>query len=71
MIIVHRLNGKELAINADKIKFVEATPDTLLTLAVGDGVDERIMVQEAVDEVIKRVVDFKQRCLHPIVRSEQ
>ncbi len=56
MIVLHRLNGKAFVLNAEQIKFVEATPDTLITLAHGD---EKFMVKEKVDEVVKLVVDYK------------
>lgn len=55
MIILHRLNGKEFVVNSDLIQYVEATPDTLLTLISG----EKIMVLEKVDEVISAVRTFK------------
>ena len=48
MIVVHRLNGKEFVVNCELIKFVEATPDTVLTLAD----NEKIMIKESVEEVI-------------------
>jgi flagellar protein FlbD len=54
MIKVTRLGGKELVVNADLIRFVEATPDTLLSLTTG----EKVMVQESVDEVIRRVIEY-------------
>ena len=47
MIQVTRLNGLPVVINAELIKFVEATPDTLISLTTG----EKIMVKEPVDVV--------------------
>ena len=43
---MHRLNGKEFVLNADQIKFIESTPDTVVTLF---GNDEKFMVKEGVD----------------------
>jgi len=60
MITVHRLNGKEFVLNAEHIKFIEATPDTLITLITND---EKFMVKEGVDEVIKKVIDYKKQWL--------
>ena len=54
MIKVTRLNGKEFVVNAELIKFVEAIPDTLVTLSCGD----KIVVREGVDEVVKRAVEY-------------
>jgi flagellar protein FlbD len=61
MIILHRLNGKEFVLNAEHIKFVESTPDTLITLISGD---EKFMVKESVEEVIKSVIDYKHKWLY-------
>ena len=54
MIKVTRLGGKELVVNADLIRFVESTPDTIISLTTG----EKIMIQEGVDEVIRRVIEY-------------
>jgi flagellar protein FlbD len=54
MIKVTRLGGKELVVNADLIRFVESTPDTIISLTTG----EKIVVQEGVDEVIRRVIEY-------------
>lgn len=54
MIVVTRLNDKRFVLNAELIKSVEETPDTLITLTTGD----KIMVKETVDEVVRRAVEF-------------
>lgn len=59
MIHVTRLNGKEFIINCDMIKFVESTPDTVITLADGD----KLMVRESVDTVIERTMNYRKRIL--------
>ncbi|MEW6057447.1 MAG: flagellar FlbD family protein [Bdellovibrionota bacterium] len=55
MIIVHRLNGKEFVINAELIRSVESTPDTMITM-VGN---EKLMVQESVQDILRKVVQYK------------
>jgi len=55
MIEVTRLNGLPVVINADLIKFVEATPDTLISLTTG----EKIMVREPVDLVTERAKAYR------------
>ena len=57
MIKVTRLNGEEIVVNADLIEFVESTPDTLITLTTG----KKLMVQEAVDTVVERTVQYRHR----------
>jgi flagellar protein FlbD len=39
------------------IKFIEETPDTMITLTTG----EKLMVRETVDEVIAATKDYRQR----------
>lgn len=56
MIVVHRLNGKEFVVNCELIKYVEATPDTVLTLTD----NEKIMIKESVSEVLAATLKYKQ-----------
>jgi flagellar protein FlbD len=58
MISLTRLDGKEIVVNADLVLTVEATPDTVLTLASG----EHLMVREPPAEVIERAAAWRRRC---------
>jgi len=66
MIKVTRLNGSELVINADLIEFVEAIPDTIISLVTG----KKIMIKETTDDVIDRVAEFKRLSSGPVVPKE-
>ena len=57
MIFVHRLNGKQFVVNCELIKFIESTPDTLITLSAG----EKLMVKESVDEVVGATMNYRKR----------
>ena len=59
MIQLTRLNNQPLMVNSDLIKFVERAPDTVLTLVSG----EKIVVLEAPDQVLHRVVEFRRTIL--------
>jgi len=61
MIHVTRLDGREIAVNAELVTTVEGTPDTLLTLVNG----ARILVKEDVDEVVARIVAYRRSLHHP------
>jgi len=61
MIKVTSLNGREIVVNAELIRTVEATPDTVITLAG----EHRIIVREAVDEVIRRVIEYRREVRRP------
>ena len=50
-----RLNGLPIVVNAELVKFIEATPDTLISLTSG----EKIMVKEPVDVVSQRVMEYR------------
>ncbi len=54
MIVVTRLDNRVIVINAELIKMIEATPDTIITLVNGDTV----IVRESVQEVVRRAVDY-------------
>jgi len=57
MIRVKRLNNKEFVVNSELILFVEATPDTVITLTTG----QKIVVAESIDDIINKVIDYKAR----------
>jgi flagellar protein FlbD len=64
MIRLTRLDNHELVVNADLVECLEATPDTIISMTTG----RKIVVKESVDEVIKRIIEFRHRLL-PIVKS--
>jgi len=57
MIQLTRLNNRPLVVNSDLIKFIENTPDTVITLVSG----EKIVVLETVAEVMEEIVNFRRR----------
>ena len=56
MIRLTRLDGEPFILNADLIRYVEARPDTFITLTSG----ERLVVSESMDEVLRRAVAYQQ-----------
>jgi flagellar protein FlbD len=54
MISLTRLNNQNFVVNAELIKFIESTPDTLITLTTG----ERLLVKESSTDVIRSVIDY-------------
>jgi len=57
MVKVTRLNGSEFVVNSDLIEFIEATPDTVITLNTG----KKIIVVETVDEVLREIVKYRRK----------
>jgi flagellar protein FlbD len=56
MIRLTRLGGEPFVLNAELICYVEARPDTFITLTTG----ERLVVTEPMDEVLRRAVAYQQ-----------
>ena len=54
MITLTRLDNRVVILNAELIKMLEATPDTIVTLINGDT----LVVRESVDEVVRRAIDY-------------
>jgi flagellar protein FlbD len=56
MIHLTRLNHIPLVVNSDLIEHIEITPDTVIALTTG----QKFLVLETPDEVIERVIRFRQ-----------
>jgi len=54
MITLTRLDGRVVVLNADLIKMIESTPDTIITLVNGDT----MIVREPVDDVVEKSIDY-------------
>jgi flagellar protein FlbD len=59
MIRLTKLNNQQVVVNSDLIKFVEESPDTLVTLVTG----EKIVVLEKATSVLERVIEFRRSVL--------
>lgn len=63
MIQLTRINRVPLVLNSDLIEHIEMTPDTVISLTNG----QKFVVLESVEEVIRKVIDFRRavhRCEH-------
>ena len=57
MITLTRLDKRVIVLNADLIKMIEATPDTIISLINGDT----MVVLDSVDEVVRRAIDYQRQ----------
>ena len=57
MVTLTKINDRDIVVNCDTIELIENTPDTTITTTTG----RKIIVLETVDEVIDKVVAFKNR----------
>jgi len=62
MITLTRLNGQAFVLNAEKIRYLEQTPDTLVCCDNG----EKLMVKEPLQEVIRRAIDYGRMVRRPL-----
>jgi flagellar protein FlbD len=62
VICLTRLNGQVFVVNAEKIRYVESTPDTLVCCDHG----ERMMVKESLQEVVRKAIDYARVVRRPI-----
>lgn len=59
MIKLTNLGGEAFLLNAELIRYVDARPDTFITLLQG----ERVVVRESMDEVLRLALEY-QRSKH-------
>jgi flagellar protein FlbD len=62
MITLTRLNGQPFVVNAEKIRYLEQTPDTLVCCDNG----EKLMVKEPLAEVIRRAIEYARLIRKPV-----
>ena len=59
MISLTRINDSSIVLNAELIEFIEANPDTIISLSNG----HKYLVKDTVDEVVEKVKEYKRSIL--------
>ncbi len=73
MIVLHRLNGQEIVVNAELIETLEPGPQTVVHLATGN----KVLVVEKAEEVVSKVVEYRKavnncgKAVNPIAGYER
>lgn len=63
LITLHRFNSKkEFILNAEHIKMIEETPDTLITLVN----NEKVLVDECSKDVVRSVIEYARAVRAPV-----
>jgi flagellar protein FlbD len=57
MIMLTKLDNAPILVNLESIKYVEATPDTLIRFLNGDT----MIVRESLEDLERRVLELKKR----------
>ncbi len=58
MIILTKLNGKEIMLNEDHIENVVSSPDTVVNMSNGNS----YIVQESIADIMGKIVGFQRAC---------
>lgn len=68
MIALTKLNGRPFVVNAEMIKTLESTPDTLICLLNG----EQLMVREPLEDVVRKAIAYARqiRTFMPVERAQ-
>ena len=61
------MNNEPIHINPDLIRYVEETPDTLITFLDG----QQIMVKNSPEEITKQIIELKKKFFEPIRQITQ
>ncbi len=64
MINLTKLNGDQFVLNAELIKTVEETPDTVITITTGN----KFIVQEKAEEVVDKTLEYKKKIFMNFVK---
>ncbi|MEI6832546.1 MAG: flagellar FlbD family protein [bacterium] len=59
MILLTKLDNQKVLVLIESIKYIEATPDTLVRFVNGD----MLIVSESMQEISELVLQFKAQCL--------
>ena len=57
MLEVTRLNGQKIVINCELIEYIDANPDTTITLTTTN----KFVVKEDLEEVIDKIIKYKSK----------
>jgi len=66
MIHLTRINHAPMVLNSELIEHIETTPDTVVSLTNG----QKIVVLEAADDIIEKVVEFRRRLYRDLPYGE-
>jgi flagellar protein FlbD len=61
MIALRRLNNQPIMVNPDLIEYLEATPDTVVTLTNGN----KLLVRDGMGEIREKIIEYKRRIHGP------
>lgn len=67
MLEVTRLNGQKVVINCELIEYIDANPDTTITLTTAN----KFVVKESIEDVIDKIVKYKNKIYSQSIKINQ
>lgn len=67
MLEVTRLNGQKIVINCDLIEYIDANPDTTITLTTAN----KFVVKESIEDVVEKIVKYKNKIYSQSIKVNQ
>ena len=67
MLEVTRLNDQKVVINCELIEYIDANPDTTITLTTAN----KFVVKETLDEVIEKIIQYKNKIYSQSIKINQ
>ncbi len=64
MVTLTKIDGSRISVNPDMIKFVEETPDTVITMFTG----EKMLVREPLEFIIQKIMLLRKKILRGLLR---
>ncbi len=58
MIILTKIDGNKITVNADEIETIETSHDSIISLKSG----KKILVKEISQEIIALVIEYRRKC---------
>lgn len=65
MIALTRLDGTRMVLNDDQIAWIDALPDTVISMMNG----EKVIVQEGVEAIVHRITEYRRSIVGPSLRT--
>jgi len=59
MIVVKKINGEEIVVNAELIRIIEFSPHAVISFTTG----EKMIVDETREEILRKVIEYKRAVL--------
>ena len=57
MILLEKINGEKIVVNAELIETVEERPDSVITFTNG----KKILVKNSLEEIVALVIEYKKK----------